>query len=79
MEQAKHAQPKFSEAFKELATYLSGLRKSIAGDSSSRISSLGGFMRSWLGGKTVDGESVSGVSDAGAPAGTGANHINSND
>jgi hypothetical protein len=46
MEQAKHAQPKFSEAFKELATYLSGLRKSIAGDSSSRISSLGGFMRS---------------------------------
>ena len=46
MEGAKHLQPKFSDAIRELAKYLSDLRKSLTGDSGSRISSIGEAFKS---------------------------------
>ena len=47
MEQAKAAEPKFSEAMKDLGKFLSDLRKSVAGDTMSRLSSVGGLGDFW--------------------------------
>ena len=41
MEQSKHQDPKFSESFKDLAKYMSDLRKSQGCDTMSRFSSVG--------------------------------------
>ena len=41
MEQAKHTEPRFSDAFKELARFLNDTKKSMGGDTMSRFSSVG--------------------------------------
>lgn len=46
MEKHKHLEPRFSDAFAEIAKYISQFRKSLAGETASRFSSLGEFMKS---------------------------------
>lgn len=41
MEQAKHTEPRFSDAFKDLARFLNDTKKSMGGDTMSRFSSVG--------------------------------------